>query len=162
MMSCLTPRRTLLLIAFLSLSALGVALVSQHLFDMPPCAWCVLQRLIYLGVALAALIGAALPGRGGRAALLGLCLPLSIAGIVAAWYQHTVAAKMFSCDQTFADRFMTGTGLESALPWVFGIYATCMDAVVSVLGIEYALWSLALFVILFLMALPVALGRVAR
>jgi disulfide bond formation protein DsbB len=34
-----------------------------------------------------------------------------------------------------------------------------MDAKVPVLGIEYALWSLALFVILFFMALPVVFGR---
>lgn len=66
---------------------------------------------------------------------------------------------MLSCDQTFADRFMTGIGLDGAVPWLFGIYATCMDAVVPVLGIEYALWSLALFVILLVMALPAAFGR---
>ena len=64
--------------------------------------------------------------------------------MVAAWYQYSVAAKMLSCDQTFADRFMTGIGLDGGVPWLFGIYATCMDAMVSVLGIEYALWSLAL------------------
>jgi disulfide bond formation protein DsbB len=66
---------------------------------------------------------------------------------------------MLSCDQTFADRFMTGIGLESAIPPLFGIYATCMDAKVPVLGVEYALWSLALFVILFFMALPVVFRR---
>ena len=82
-----------------------------------------------------------------------------LSGIAAAWYQYSVAANMLSCDQTFADRFMTGIGLESAVPWLFGIYATCMDAKVPVLGIEYALWSLALFVIIFFMALPVAFRR---
>lgn len=97
------------------------------------------------------------------AALTRVCASLaallSISGIAAAWYQYTVAAKMLSCDQTFADRFMTGIGLDGGVPWLFGIYATCMDAVVPVLGIEYALWSLALFVILLFMALPAAFGR---
>lgn len=66
---------------------------------------------------------------------------------------------MFSCDQTFADRFMTGTGLESAAPALFGIYATCMDAAVEVLGVEYAIWSLMLFALLGVLSLLGALGR---
>ncbi|MGE8618648.1 MAG: disulfide bond formation protein B, partial [Achromobacter spanius] len=42
---------------------------------------------------------------------------------------------------------------------IFGIFATCMDAKVQVLGLEYALWSLALFVVMFFMALPVVFSR---
>jgi disulfide bond formation protein DsbB len=102
-------------------------------------------------------------GFGGGRALTRACgvlaALLAACGVVAAWYQYSVAAKMLSCDQTFADRFMTGTGLDGGVPWLFGIYATCMDATVSVLGIEYALWSLALFVILFCMSLPVVFRR---
>ncbi|WP_312432706.1 disulfide bond formation protein B [Achromobacter sp.] len=151
--------RLLRLIALFSFGAVGIALVSQHVFDMPPCAWCVMQRLIYLVIGVVTLIG----GFGGGRALTRICgflaALLSLSGIVAAWYQYSVAANMLSCDQTFADRFMTGIGLESAVPSLFGIYATCMDAKVPVLGIEYALWSLALFVILFFMALPVVFRR---
>ncbi|WP_251880473.1 disulfide bond formation protein B [Achromobacter sp. Marseille-Q4954] len=151
--------RLLRLIALFCFGAVGLALVSQHVFDMPPCAWCVMQRLIYLVIGLIALVG----GFGGGRALTRLCgalaALLSLGGIAAAWYQYSVAANMLSCDQTFADRFMTGIGLESAVPWLFGIYATCMDAKVPVLGIEYALWSLALFVIIFFMALPVVFRR---
>lgn len=151
--------RLLRLIALFCFGAVGLALVSQHVFDMPPCAWCVMQRLIYLVIGVIALVG----GFGGGRALTRLCgalaALLSLSGIAAAWYQYSVAANMLSCDQTFADRFMTGIGLESAVPWLFGIYATCMDAKVPVLGIEYALWSLALFVVIFFMALPVAFRR---
>ncbi|MBC9907540.1 disulfide bond formation protein B [Achromobacter xylosoxidans] len=151
--------RLLRLIALFCFGAVGLALVSQHVFDMPPCAWCVMQRLIYLVIGVIALVG----GFGGGRALTRLCgalaALLSLGGIAAAWYQYSVAANMLSCDQTFADRFMTGIGLESAVPWLFGIYATCMDAKVPVLGIEYALWSLALFVIIFFMALPVVFRR---
>lgn len=153
------PERLLRLIALFCFGAVGVALVSQHVFDMPPCAWCVMQRLIYLVIGVIALAGSF----GGARAFTQICgamaALLSLAGIVAAWYQYSVAANMLSCDQTFADRFMTGIGLESAVPWLFGIFATCMDAKVPVLGIEYALWSLALFVILFFLALPVVFRR---
>ena len=41
----------LVIIALLSLAAVAAALVSQHMFDMQPCPWCVLQRLIFLAIA---------------------------------------------------------------------------------------------------------------
>ena len=44
--------------------AVGIALISQHAFDMPPCAWCVMQRLIYLVIGVVALVGGF---GGGRA-----------------------------------------------------------------------------------------------
>ncbi|ARP94279.1 disulfide bond formation protein B [Bordetella genomosp. 13] len=153
-----TRERLLLLISALCFGALGVALISQHVYDMPPCAWCVFQRLLYLGVGVAALIGAVTGGVAARIEGM-LAAMLSAGGIVAAWYQYTVAAKMLSCDQTFADRFMVSTGLDAAVPWLFGIYATCMDAVVHVLGVEYALWSLALFALLLALSLVAALRR---
>ncbi|MBR8657238.1 disulfide bond formation protein B [Achromobacter sp. Marseille-Q0513] len=151
--------RLLRLVALFCFGAVGVALISQHAFDMPPCAWCVMQRLIYLVIGVVALVG----GFGGGRALTRVCGALAallgLAGVVAAWYQYSVAAKMLSCDQTFADRFMSGAGLDAAVPWLFGIYATCMDAVVSVLGVEYALWSLALFAVVLLLSLRAAFGR---
>jgi disulfide bond formation protein DsbB len=147
-----TLQRTLVLVAILALGAVGVALVSQYVFDMQPCAWCVLQRLIYLAIAAVCLLTAWAPPLLRRVGGL-LALVLAAGGVAAAYYQYTVAAKLLSCDQTFADKFISATGLDGAVPTVFGIYATCMDAVVKVLGVEYALWSLALFAILLLIAL---------
>lgn len=147
-----TLQRTLVLVAILALGAVGVALVSQYVFDMQPCAWCVLQRLIYLAIAAVCLLTAWAPPLLRRVGGL-LALVLAASGVAAAYYQYTVAAKLLSCDQTFADKFISATGLDGAVPSVFGIYATCMDAVVKVLGVEYAVWSLALFAILLLLAL---------
>ncbi|HYG44677.1 MAG TPA: disulfide bond formation protein B [Bordetella sp.] len=150
-------QRLLLLIAVLCFAAVGLALVSQHVYDMPPCAWCVLQRLVYLAIGVVALTGAF---AGAIARICSaLCVLLGVGGIAAAWYQYDVAAQMFSCDQTFADRFMSGSGLDGAVPWLFGIYATCMDATVEVAGVEYVLWSLALFGVLVILALRVLLRR---
>jgi disulfide bond formation protein DsbB len=147
-----TTQRLLVLIAVLSLGAVGLALISQYMFDMQPCAWCVLQRLIYLALAVVCLVGAF----GGRVlAKVGAALAalLSLSGVWAAFYQYTVASKLLSCNQTFADKFISGSGLDGAIPSVFGIYATCMDAVVSVLGLEYSLWSLILFVVCVLLSI---------
>lgn len=142
------PQRWFLYSAFLSLLALIIALVSQHLFGLRPCAWCVFQRLLLVGVLALSVLGyLALRHQAHLLALLSRLslIALSIGGILSAWYQYSVAAKMFSCDMTFADKFMTQSGLESAWPWFFGIYASCMDASVAVLGLDYALWSLLLF-----------------
>lgn len=139
------------LIALLSFLAVGFALISQHFFSIPPCAWCVLQRLIFIVLGLFSLVAGVLRQLGHQrsstvASLLALAS--AIGGILAAWYQVSVAQHLFSCDQTFADRFITQSGLESGLPWLFGIYASCMDARQPLFGIEYAYWSLGLFIIL--------------
>ena len=133
-------------IAALSLVAVAAALVSQHLFDMQPCPWCVLQRLIYVLIAILALAGLAWrSARGQRSVGFGLLL-LSGAGIAAVLWQHFVAASSTSCNLTLADRLMNGSGLPALLPEVFEARATCADAAVSLLSVPYEFWGLALFV----------------
>jgi disulfide bond formation protein DsbB len=154
--------RLLRLTGLLCLVAVGFALISQHVLGMKPCAWCVLQRLILL--AIAAVCGLAGMGWGSvlvRRAGAAIAAVLAGSGIVAAWYQYSVAAQMFSCAQTFADRFISSSGLDAALPWLFGIYASCMDARVTLLGVEYALWGLMLFIVCAVLALA-ALRRAVR
>ena len=61
------PRLLLASVALLSLAAVGLALVSQHVFGMEPCPWCVLQRVIFLAIALACGLGLLWDSRAGRA-----------------------------------------------------------------------------------------------
>ena len=151
--------RWLLVIAALSVTAVAAALVSQHVFDMPPCPWCVLQRAIYLAMAAVCLIGAALAVPLARRTAGALTLLLAISGAASALYQQLVAAKSASCNLTFADKVMSFLGLDSVLPWLFQVYASCADAAVSMLGVPYAYWSLALFAALGLGAARVVFGR---
>ncbi|HLU00021.1 MAG TPA: disulfide bond formation protein B [Burkholderiaceae bacterium] len=149
------------IIAGLCVASVAAALVSQHFFDMPPCAWCVFQRLLFLVIAVtcwAGILFGRLVGSAHRIAgvLAGL---LALGGIVSGWYQYTVAAQMVSCDRTFADRFMVESGLDAGIPWLFGIFATCMDAQVELLGVEYVFWAIAVFVLVFVLGLVVALRR---
>lgn len=138
--------KLLRLISLLSMSAIAFALISQYAFDMQPCAWCVFQRLLYLIIGFVALTLTL--GQPKRARLsfgaVGLMI-IAIAGVISAIYQEKVAANTFSCAKTFADQFMIKSGLDAAVPWIFGIYASCMEARVKVLGIEYAWWSMAMF-----------------
>lgn len=154
-MTAVSRQRLLLACALLSFAAVGAALVSQYVFDMLPCAWCVLQRLIFIVLGVVCLIGALRPRLARSAAGAGVAV--AVIGIAAAWYQHTVAAHLFSCDQTFADHFMVKSGLDGALPSLFGIMAGCMEARIELLGLEYVFWSLGLFVILAVLLLRAAL-----
>lgn len=146
-------------IALAAIAAIAGALVSQYRFDMQPCPWCVLQRLIYVAIALAALIGLVWRRPTGRAIAALLVLGLAAAGIAAAAWQHFYAAPSASCNLTLADKIINGLGLDALLPDVFAPRATCADAAVSLLGVPYDFWSLALYALLGLAALTVLVRR---
>lgn len=148
-------RRWLLGIAAVSVIAVIAALVAQYRFDMRPCPWCILQRLLYIVVAAVCLVGALLrPLQRPAAALTVL---LAALGVAAAVYQNAVAARQFSCDLTLADRVITALGLESISPTLFQVTASCADAAVSLFFVPFELWSLALYVLVGAAALRVAL-----
>ncbi len=63
-----------------ALLAIAVALVSQYGFNLQPCAWCVLQRLLFLAIAIVGAMG--LPRRMIRYRVVvgGLVLILALLG----------------------------------------------------------------------------------
>lgn len=144
--SPLNTTRLLLAMAAVSVVAVGIALVSQHVFDMQPCPWCILQRIIYLAVATLCLIGAAVSAGLVRRGIGVLALLLALGGGASALYQDLVASKSVSCNLTFADKVISALGLDGALPPLLQVTANCSDAAVSVLGVPYAYWSLMLFI----------------
>ncbi|MBX9715187.1 MAG: disulfide bond formation protein B [Burkholderiaceae bacterium] len=138
--------RLLLAMAALCVAAVGLALVSQHVYDMQPCPWCILQRIIYLAIALLCLIAAAVSAVIPRRVIGVLTLLLALSGGASALYQELVASKSASCNLTFADKVISALGLDGAYPPLLQVTANCSDAAVSVLGVPYAYWSLALFI----------------
>ena len=147
------------LIALLSFGAVGIALYTQHRLDMQPCPWCVLQRLVFVAIGTWALIGALVPAPLARRAVAFVVSLLAGCGIAAALWQHFVAAASASCNLTFADRVMNATGLNERFPEVFAAYASCADAAVSLAGIPYEFYSLALFVLIDLFAVLTLVRR---
>ena len=141
--------RLLIGVALACLGAVAAALVSQHVFDMQPCPWCVLQRVIFLAIALACGLGLLWRNATGRLVSAGLALLLALAGVAVALWQHFQAAASASCNLTLADRIVSGfLQLDSLLPDVFSPRASCADAAVNLLGVPYDFWSLALFVLI--------------
>jgi disulfide bond formation protein DsbB len=140
-----------LLAAFvLCVGALAAALISQHVFDMQPCPWCVLQRLVFAATALAALVGLAWRRVGAALMLL-----LAAGGMAAALWQHFVAAASESCNLTWPERLMAALKLDSLLPEVFQARASCAEAAVNLFGLPYEFWSLGLFALLAFAALRI-------
>jgi len=146
-------RRALLaLTALLALAAVGAAWWTQHHWDMQPCPWCVLQRLVFVAIAAAAVLGLLWPAAG--VALAGL---LALSGLAAALWQHFVAASADSCDLTLADRLMAASGLDGRWPDLFMATATCAEAKVDLFGLPYEAWSGMLFI-----AIALAMGLALR
>lgn len=147
------------LVAAAAFAGVAAALVSQHVFDMQPCPWCVLQRLVFVLIGLSAIAGVGVARMGERLVawvVAGEVAVLAALGVAAALWQHFVAAATTSCNRTLADRIVNGLGLDGWLPDVFAPRASCADAAVKLLGVPYEFWSLALFVVLGVLALRAA------
>ena len=137
-------------IGVLALGAVGLAVLAQYAFDMQPCPWCVLQRLIYIVVGVLALIGAVLSGTPRRVTIV-LALLGALCGIASALWQQLHAINENSCDLSLAERIISALHLDRLVPQLFIAYASCADAAVSVLHIPFAVWSCAMYVILALL-----------
>lgn len=146
--------RLLALICLSSLGAVGAALVGQHVFDVRPCPWCVLQRLEFLLLALVTGLGWTMyKFRAVRIVAFALALILALCGIATAYYQHEVASLTASCAMTFADRVLGFFSLESAVPPLFMVTASCSEAAhYRMLGLPYEIWSGGLFACVLLLS----------
>jgi protein dithiol:quinone oxidoreductase len=140
-------------IVVISLTAVGIALISQYQFELRPCAWCVLQRFVFILLAVGALIGTLCKPGFARSFWAAITAILALSGAAAAAYQHWVAAKSSSCAFSLADKILSMFNLEKSWPSVFEVQATCADAAVTWWGLPFEFWSLGLFGLLALMGL---------
>jgi disulfide bond formation protein DsbB len=145
-------RASSILLAMLlaSLAALAAALLSQHVFGMRPCPWCIFQRLVLVAIALACALGLVWRSAVGRSVGATLAMVLALGGLAAALWQHFVASASDACNLTFADRVIEALQLAYLAPALFEPRASCADAAVRLLGLPYEAWSGALFALLVL------------
>ncbi|WBF65832.1 MAG: disulfide bond formation protein B [Candidatus Kinetoplastibacterium crithidii] len=154
-------RNKLFLIIFiLSFFSILIALISQHFFDMQPCAWCVIQRLLFFLIGIISLISFFLNKVIiSRISALSISA-LGILGILAACLQKIFSSDDLSCTtSTAADKIISNSGFDSAIPWLFNIYASCADDPVTLFGIEYFIFSLSIFILLTFISLSIFLKK---
>lgn len=148
MRAALTPQRLCATAVGVPLAAVAAALVTQHGLGMQPCPWCVLQRLIFVAISLAALPGLLVGGPVARWLSGPLVAALALCGMATAGWQHFVASNSTSCAMTLADRINRAVGMDEVLPQVFASYASCAEAKATLLGVPYEFYSFALFALL--------------
>lgn len=148
---------TLLLIPLMCFSAIGIALFSQHVLGMQPCAWCILQRIIFIvlgGFGIIFYFASGLTKIGAH--LLSL---ISLSGIATATYQILVASKSNNCAVSLAEKIAFESGLSELMPNVFGVFALCADASPKIIGIPYPYYSLILFLIVLCLSISILLNK---
>ena len=144
MMKSLPQTRNLMLaIALGCIAALCVAMYLQHVMGMLPCPLCVIQRYLFLAVAVLCLIGVAtrMPKLWGGLALLGAIGGAGVAGR----HVYILAHPGLSCGidplQTALNKVFTA----EYLPFLFQANGMCEDALAPVLGLSIPQWSLVSF-----------------
>lgn len=148
------------LVIGLGLVAGGVAMAQQlHLAACPLCIW---QRMLYLALSLAAILGlAAGRHRLWRRFAALLMSTSAAAGVFVAAYQTYIQrfAQDTQCSGTEAwwESFVDWAG--NRLPLLFHASGLCSDPAWKMLGLSIAEWSLLAFCFLTVLALYALLRR---
>jgi len=152
-------RKILLLTAAVSLALVGAALYLQHAKEMLPCPLCIIQRYLFLGVAIFSLVGAF----AGKLKLwTGVALLSALGGLgVAGKHLYVLAHPGFSCGIDPMETVLNKIPTATLLPYVFRADGLCEAALDDVLGLSVPQWSALWFVILGL-TLVWVLARRAR
>lgn len=140
-----TSRNVMLAIAFFCLAMLGVALYLQHGMNMLPCPLCVIQRYIFLGIALFCLVGATsgIPKVVAALGLLG-----SIGGMgVAGKHLYILAHPGLSCGIDPMETALNKIATAKYLPFMFRADGLCEDATAPFFGLSIPQWSFVGFAI---------------
>jgi disulfide bond formation protein DsbB len=143
-----TPRG---LFAATGLAAVGLVaggLILAHTMNLAACPLCILQRMLYLLLALQAIASWMLAGavmQRRAAALLMLVTTVTGAGIAAyqTWLQRWAKGVSCTADQPWWEAFVNWAG--SQWPLMFEASGLCSEAGWKFLGLSIAEWSLIAF-----------------
>ncbi len=153
------PRRLLALIALSCVALLAFGLYLQHAIGLEPCPMCIVQRYLFILAALAAGIGAVLPGATRWAAGLMALLSFTGAGVAArqSWLQWfppeitTCGRDLFGMIESFP--------LKRVIPMVFRGSGDCSAVDWTFLGLSIANWSFLNFVLVAVLGARLLLKR---
>lgn len=140
------PRTLLLSIAAACIALLAVAMVLQHGMDMLPCPLCVIQRYLFLAIAIAALAGVAARQQKWGAGL-GLLCALSGLG-VAGRHVYILAHPGLSCGIDPLETSLNKVFTAHYMPFMFKADGLCEDALATVFGLSVPQWSILCFALL--------------
>lgn len=139
-------RSLLLAIGTTCLALVGAALYLQHVKYLLPCPLCVIQRYLFLAIALCCFIGALgdKPRLGAGLGLAGALGGLAVVGK----HLWVLAHPGFSCGIDPMETILNKIPTATALPWLFRADGLCEDARDTLLGLSIPQWSAIWFVLL--------------
>lgn len=159
------PQRPRVLLGAVGLCGLGLVaggVVLARTMNLAACPLCIVQRMLYLLLAVEAL--ALLPLAGGNAARrFGAMLMAATAGTGAfvagyqTWLQRFAQGVECTADQPWWEQFVNWAGAQ--WPLLFEATGLCSEAGWKFLGLSIAEWSLAIFGAMTLVCLRAALLR---
>jgi len=139
-------RSVLLLISLVSFALVGVAVYLQLVHDMLPCPLCVIQRYAFIGIGIAALIGA-LSGKVRAGAGVALLAALGGLGTVGK-HLYVLANPGFSCGIDPMETTLNTIPTATMMPWLFKAEGLCESATDRLFGLSIPQWSAVWFVLL--------------
>jgi disulfide bond formation protein DsbB len=158
-LDALGARKLYLAVAAASFGLIAAALFMQHVVGLNPCPLCILQRVAYLLLAVAAGLAAWRSPRpaGRRFGVVALLMALVGAG-VAAWHVRLKnSPEMLSCGPGLG-AMLENFPLTQVLPRILRGSGDCADPSAVLMGFSLAGWSLAGFLALAL----VVIAAIAR
>ena len=161
-----TPRGLFAATGLAAVSLVGGGLILAHTLNLAACPLCILQRMLYLLLALEAIAAWLLTGSATasvlprRAAALVMAAT-ALAGVGIASYQTWLQrfAKGASCtaDQPWWEHFVNWAGAQ--WPLMFEASGLCSEAGWKLLGLSIAEWSLFAFTCMTIAMLMAMLHR---
>jgi disulfide bond formation protein DsbB len=138
----------LFICASASFALLGYGLYLQHVLDMAPCPYCILQRYAFAAVGIAALCGALSRSNGFIKAWSGLAALAALTGTGLAIYLLYVQSNpSVSCGIDPMETALNKILPALWLPSVFKAEGLCSAQYPPILGLSIAQWALVWFVV---------------
>ncbi|HTH94739.1 MAG TPA: disulfide bond formation protein B [Rhodocyclaceae bacterium] len=158
----LGPNRLFALLAIVGVGMVVAALVLAKMYRLAACPLCILQRMEYLALALAALFALILPRCKLSQSLAALgCIAATGAGTATAGYQVWLQrfAQDVSCtaDTPWWEQLVDWAGEK--IPALFGASGLCSEPGWKFLSLSIADWSAIAFTVLFLVSVVALIKR---
>jgi len=133
------------------IAVLGIALYLQYAKNLDPCAWCVVQRVLFVLIGLIALIAVLHRPQGIGVTAYGTVIGLvSMTGIAAATYHIYLQSdplRAGKCAGSFVERLLDQSALGKIVPPLFQYDGPCTLKPWAMLGLSIPEWSLIAFVL---------------
>ncbi len=137
---------------FVTAGAVCVALLTAAYYlqygpgQQQPCPLCILQRYVYLAIAVVTLGAAAVgPKRLGALLAAGLLMAFAASGAALAIWQVSKGDSMASCLTDPVGEFVYGLPMRNWWPEFLAAYGGCADKFPPIIGLSVPLWSLIFF-----------------